>query len=153
MLSDNVKHKDLPKLLLEQRRSSKVWLLLVDHKFQAVGDVFHVGISIDDYVSHLKAKAWEQVKVKMPEISSSYHIIDPNFLTVWKMEREFAIHMSPTKHLKEVFESISTNTLDERVAVKVAPGSLQLSDDQTLLIRLPPPTTAPISYCVNQYLE
>ena len=148
MLSDNVKHKDLPKLLLEQRRSSKVWLLLVDYKFQAVGDVFHVGISIDDYVSHLKAKAWEQVKVKMPEISSSYHI-DPNFLTVWKMEGELAIHMSPTKHLKEVFESISTNTLDERVAVKVAPGGLQLSDDQTLLIRLPPPTTAPISYCVN----
>ena len=135
-------NKDLPKLLLE-RRSSKVWLLLVDDKFQAVGDVFHVEISVDDYVSHLTEKAWEQVKVKMPE--NFFHHIDPNFLTVWKMEGEFVIHMSPTKHLKEVFECISIDTLDEHVTVKVAPN-LQLSDDQTLLIQLPGiTTTAPVS--------
>lgn len=132
-------------------KSSKIWLLLVDHKFQALGECFQVETSNDDVVGDLKDK----VKEEKPEIFSLC-LIDPDSLTVWQTVDDLVIDRSTAKDLKEILEKIDVNDegsirmLGE--SEKVAELPSLLPDGQVLLVQLPGmsriSTTAPVSYCV-----
>jgi hypothetical protein len=115
--------------------SSRIWLLPVDHEFQAVGNRFRVEASIDDEVRDLK----DTLKEETPGTFSRYHI-EPDCLTVWKTEGKLVIDTSTAKEdLKEILKKIDVNDegtirmLDPHVKV----ADLQLSDDQILLVRFP----------------
>jgi hypothetical protein len=119
---------DLPRLI------RKVWLLLVDHNFQALGQSFPVDISFGDDVCDLKKKVNEE----KPEILSHYRV-DPSCLSVWKTEGELVIINPTAKRLEEILEKINIDDEDtiRRLGTQVKVADLDLSYGQTLLVRVP----------------
>src|ERR1700677_2293324 len=97
----------------------KVWLLLVDHNFQALGNIFQVKTSIDDDVADLKDK----VKEEKPETFSRYRI-DPDCLSVWQTKGELVIINPTAKCLEDVLKKINVDDKDTiqrlNLGVKVA---------------------------------
>ncbi|KAH9062331.1 hypothetical protein EDB87DRAFT_292825 [Lactarius vividus] len=114
-----------------------VWLLLVDHRFQAMGSCFEVGAFSDhDNINTLKKK----VKEEKPEALSRAHV-DPSDLTVWKTKGSMAIDESNFGRLAEILGSIDVDNEDtiEKLSEVERVANLGLSDTQTLLIQLPDP--------------
>ncbi|KAI9434081.1 hypothetical protein H4582DRAFT_2184736 [Lactarius indigo] len=115
----------------------KIWLLLVNHKFQAMGNRFDVdSTSDDDNINTLKTK----VKKEKPEALSRTHV-DPSDLTVWKTKGEMVINESNFERLAEILGSINVNNKDaiEKLSELKRVANLGLSRDQTLLVQLPDP--------------
>ncbi|KAH9063641.1 hypothetical protein EDB87DRAFT_137718 [Lactarius vividus] len=114
-----------------------IWLLLVDHRFQAMGSCFEVGAFSDhDNINTLK----ERVKEKKPEALSRAHV-DPSDLTIWKTKGSMAIDESNLERLAEILGSIDVDnkdTIEKLVEVKRV-AKLGLSDTQVLLVQLPVP--------------
>ncbi|KAI9433728.1 hypothetical protein H4582DRAFT_1984398 [Lactarius indigo] len=113
----------------------KIWLLLVNHKFQAMGNCFDIdSASEDDNINTLK----EKVKEEIPEALSRAHV-DPSDLTVWKTKGSMAIDESNFGHLAEILGSIDVDNRDtiEKLSEVEQVANLKLSDTQILLIRLP----------------
>ncbi|KAH9052698.1 hypothetical protein EDB87DRAFT_1715971 [Lactarius vividus] len=114
-----------------------IWLLLVDHRFQAMGSCFEVGAFSDhDNINTLK----ERVKEKKPEALSRAHV-DPSDLTVWKTKGSMAIDESNLERLAEILGSINVDNKDtiEKLFEVKRVAKLGLSDTQVLLVQLPVP--------------
>jgi hypothetical protein len=132
----------LPKLI------RNVWFLLVDHKFQAVGNCFSVETSlIDDDVCELKDK----ITAEKLEIFSHYHIY-PDYLTLWQTKGKLLINNSSSAEcLEEILKNIDADDEDTiwKPGEYDAVADLQLSDDQVLLVQLPGMSRIPTtSHCV-----
>ena len=112
----------------------EIWLLLVTYDFQAVGDSFLVDTTSSDVVYHLKKK----VKEATPEALSRARV-DPNVLTVWKTKGEMMINNSTRERLPEILRAINVRGQDtvEKLHEYGLVADLRLSDDETLLVRLP----------------
>ncbi|KAH9165661.1 hypothetical protein EDB89DRAFT_2008541 [Lactarius sanguifluus] len=106
----------------------KIWLLLIDHNFQAIGDEFWVEYTGDDFVSDLKTKAKEEMPGDLSHIA-------PLQLTVWRC-------IDPTttfdnedleRQVSEVFSSNSVKKLRGRQAI----AELNISTNEILFVKLP----------------
>ena len=125
-VSSDILNKDLSLL-------SKFLLILVDHKFQAIGQPFQVETSYDNEICDLKNK----VKELKPDIFS-FHYLDSSCLTMWKMEGKLVLNRSTAKPLVEILKKIDVDDkemLDEHI--KVAELQPSLADGQILLAQLP----------------
>ena len=114
----------------------RMWFLLVDHKFRAMGQPFQIGTFFDDKICNLKNK----VKEKKPDVFFLCKL-DPLCLTMWKTEGELVLNGSTAKHLEEILKKINVDDedtiqmLDEYVTVAELQSSL--ADDQILLAQFP----------------
>ncbi|KAH8990365.1 hypothetical protein EDB92DRAFT_2115104, partial [Lactarius akahatsu] len=108
----------------------KIWLLLIDHNFQVVGDVFSGDSTGDSTIEDLK----ERVKEKRPGAFSRTDT-DPADLTVWRC-------VDPTttfdnedleRQVSEVFFSNSVKMLRGRQAI----AELNISTNEILFVKLP----------------
>lgn len=125
-VSSDILNKDLSLL-------SKFLLILVDHKFQAIGQPFQVETSYDNEICDLKNK----VKELKPDIFS-FHYLDSNCLTMWKLDGKLVLNRSTAKHLVEIIKKVNVGDkemLDEHI--KVAELQPSLADGQILLAQLP----------------
>lgn len=113
----------------------KIWLLLVHHDFQAFGSRFFVHIDSSGMIYDLRDK----IKEKKPEALSRAQV-DPDELTVWKTKGEMIFYYSTSKkRLAEILKSIDVDDVDaiEEISASVQLEHLELSDGQTLIMRLP----------------
>ena len=113
----------------------KIWLLFVHHDFQAFGSRFFVHIDSSGMIYDLRDKIVE----KKPEALSRARV-DPNELTVWKTKGEMIFYYSTSKkRLAEILKSIDVDDVDaiEEISASVQLEHLELSDGQTLIMRLP----------------
>jgi Crinkler effector protein N-terminal domain len=109
----------------------KTWLLLVNHKFQAIGECFLVNISGRDLIANLTKK----VKKERRNALANVDAVD---LTVWKSA--IIIDETTTSEcLAERLRNIKVDDKDtiEKVGSYVQVANLGLSDGQTLLVQLP----------------
>jgi len=105
----------------------KLWVLLVDHKFQAIGDFFPVDTS--DNIHHLK------MKVKEERQNDLAHV-DVSTLTVWMTKGTMIINKPSFECLAEILGNINIHDKD---TIKKLDGfmwvvDLGLADGQTLLV-------------------
>ncbi|KAH8981801.1 hypothetical protein EDB92DRAFT_166187 [Lactarius akahatsu] len=107
----------------------KIWLLLIDHNFQVVGDVFSVDSTGDSTIEDLEKKAKEE------RLGPSRADILPADLTVWRC-------VDPTttfdnedleRQVSEVFFSNSVKMLRGRQAI----AELNISTNEILVVKLP----------------
>ena len=113
----------------------KIWLLLVHHDFQAFGSRFFVHIDSSGMIYDLRDKIME----KKPEALSRARV-DPDELTVWKTKGEMIFYYSTSKkRLAEILKSIDVDDVDaiEEISDSEQLEHLELSDGQTLIMRLP----------------
>ena len=99
----------------------KIYLLLVDFKFQALGGPFWVRTSDDIY--DLKKKVKEERQNDLAHV-------DPARLIVWKTRGKITIDDLISKPLAEILANVE-ELRTQRVV------DLALSDDQILLVQLP----------------
>ena len=111
-----------------------VWILLVDHMFQAISPRFHIDAASVDNVESLKEMAREKRPVAFLRADAN-----PACCTVWRAKGELVINNSTIDNLEQILRSI--NDCDEETiedleeAEEVA--SLQLSDSEVLLLQMP----------------
>jgi len=108
----------------------RLWVLLVNHKFQAIGDFFPVDTSGN--IHHLKMKVKE-------ERQNGLACVDVSMLTVWMMKGTMIIIEPSFEHLAEILGSINIHKKDtiEELGRFRWVVDLGLADGQTLLIQLP----------------
>ena len=116
-------------------KTSKTWFLLVDHKFQALGNIFTVNISRHDLVEDFKNKV---KKVVEDDPNLPAHVVARS-LQVWKTKGTKIINKNTLKQLATILRSIDTDDEDtiERVSEFDGLADLELSDNQVLLAQLP----------------
>ncbi|KAH8984472.1 hypothetical protein EDB92DRAFT_1490314 [Lactarius akahatsu] len=110
----------------------KVWLLLVDYKFQAIGHRFEVNTTSGDFnINDLKKGVGE----KRPNALSRASV-DCSDLIVWKT---MIIDRSTAKRLAEILRDINVDDKDtiEKLSEDEQVADLGLSEGQTLLVRQP----------------
>ncbi|KAH9177385.1 hypothetical protein EDB89DRAFT_1936360 [Lactarius sanguifluus] len=107
---------------------SKIWLLLIDHNFQVVGDIFSVGSTSDSTIEDLKERAKEEMPGDLSHIA-------PLQLTVWRC-------MDPTTTFdnedleRQVSEVFSSNSVKE-LNVMARMAKLNISENEILFVKLP----------------
>jgi hypothetical protein len=88
-------------------RPKRIWLLLVDHKFEALGRCFSVRTSQAEGIADLKDK----VKEEAPETLSRARV-DPCQLSVWKTKGANIIDESTLECLTEILGRIDVRDQD-----------------------------------------
>ena len=116
---------------------SRIWLLLVDLNFRAVGNRFPVTIDNNDYCVHYLKEAVE--KLKPAKSTDSNPRIYCDSLIVWRTKGKLVINSTTRKNLKRTLKKINIRdkkTIEEVHEHKLV-ADLQLTDNETLLVRLP----------------
>ena len=111
----------------------KLWLLLVNHGFQALGDQFPVDTTPNDLIYHLKKKVKEENQIILAHV-------DTDDLTVWKTKGEMTINNANIEERSaEILRTINVDDKDtiEELGASEVVADLELSDGQILLIRMP----------------
>ena len=111
-----------------------VWILIVDHMFQAISLRFHIDAASVDNVESLKEMAREKRPIAFFRADA-----DTACCTVWRTKGELVINNSTIDNLEQVLRNISDcneETIEDlEEAEEVA--SLQLSDSEVLLLQMP----------------
>ena len=114
--------------------SSCVWILFVDHRFQAIGPCFQVDTASVDIVESLK----EMARDKRP-IAFFRADANPADCTVWRTKGDLIINSSTIDNLEQILRSI--DECDEKTIEDLVEDdeveSLQLSDGEVLLLQMP----------------
>ncbi|KAH9166095.1 hypothetical protein EDB89DRAFT_253413 [Lactarius sanguifluus] len=94
---------------MELSKLSKIWLLLIDHNFQAIGHPFRVDSTGDDFVDDLT----KRVKKEKPRALSRTNT-DPSDLTVWRcMDPTTSFDDKDLENLgRQVSEVFSSNSVE-----------------------------------------
>ncbi|KAH8990321.1 hypothetical protein EDB92DRAFT_1865839 [Lactarius akahatsu] len=109
----------------------KIWLLLVDHNFQTIGDLFSVDCTGDDYIYNLTVKAKEERPRALSHTS-------PFMLTVWRcMDPTTSFNLKDHEvlacQISGVFSSNSVKMLGSRRTI----AKLNISKNEILFVQLP----------------
>ncbi|KAI9431858.1 hypothetical protein H4582DRAFT_2084313 [Lactarius indigo] len=111
----------------------KIWLLLVDHTFHAMGNRFSVWTSGEEDIEDLKEKVKEKWQPDLADLPAPK-------LTVWKTKGSMSINHSNDDCLEEKLIEIRANpNAIEMLRVGQKLVNLELSDGETLLVQLPVP--------------
>lgn len=118
--------------------SSDVLLLLVDHKFKAIGGRVSVDTTDDTLVVDLKHK----IMALKPGFFSQFPYLDAFSLTVWRTKHELVINYTTAEcddQLELILEKIDLYDEDtiEVLVEMIEVASLRLSDDEVLLVQMP----------------
>jgi hypothetical protein len=110
-------------------KTSKTWFLLVDHKFQALGDCFVVEASSHELVAILKEEVKKKRQIDLAAAD----------LTIWKTKGTKIIDKTTLNRLAEILRSIKVDDTDtiEKVSVMDELADLRLSKTQVLLVQQP----------------
>jgi hypothetical protein len=108
----------------------ETWVLLVDHKFRAIGQSFSVNTTVQDNIGELREKALK--KLLRTDLAA------PS-LTVWKTKGTKIIDETTFERTEEILRSIDVDDNDtiEEVRSMAKVANLGLSNGQHLLMRLP----------------
>ncbi|KAH9080255.1 hypothetical protein EDB83DRAFT_2338141 [Lactarius deliciosus] len=111
----------------------KIWLLLIDHNFQVVGDVFSVDSTGDSTIEDLKKKAKEE----MPGVLSH---IAPLQLIVWRcmdLTTTFSDEDLDPQILKNQISEACSNKRVKELNVRARVAKLNISENEILVVKLP----------------
>lgn len=115
-------------------KPSLIAVILVDHKFQALGRRFVVETAQDDLLFHLITK----VKEKRHRYFSG-HDTYISELAVWRTKGENVINKFNYKRLAEILRSINIHDEDttKKLPEDLKVADLGLSNGETLLVQMP----------------
>jgi hypothetical protein len=111
---------------------SKTWFLLVNHKFQALGDCFQVNTSGHNLVVDLKEEVKKERQIDLVHVDAAH-------LTIWKTKGTKIIDKTTLNRLAEILRSIKVDDKDtiEMVSEMDELADLRLSKTQVLLVQQP----------------
>ncbi|KAH9080337.1 hypothetical protein EDB83DRAFT_2338837, partial [Lactarius deliciosus] len=112
----------------------KIWLLLIDHNFQVVGDVFSVDSTGDSTIEDLKKKAKEE------RLGPSRADILPADLTVWRCidpTTTFSDEDLDPQILKNQISEACSNKRVKELNVRARVAKLNISENEILVVKLP----------------
>jgi guanylate kinase len=122
-------------------------VVLIDHQFQALTEIFLVETSPSDLIYHLKKKVKEAKPVYFSRLA-----FDVNELVVWKTMGAKVINEHTQENMTDILSTINVNDKGtiRRLFEMGKLADLGLEDFQTLLVQLP--GTSRISTIVGRAL-
>ncbi|KAH8981797.1 hypothetical protein EDB92DRAFT_1896341, partial [Lactarius akahatsu] len=113
----------------------EIWLLLIDHNFQVIGDTFPVDSTDNDSVYDLKKKAKEERPGAF-----SRNDTDPADLTVWRCidpTTTFSDEDLDPQILKNQISEACSNKRVKELNVRARVAKLNISENEILVVKLP----------------
>ncbi|KAH9003162.1 hypothetical protein EDB86DRAFT_3100341 [Lactarius hatsudake] len=104
----------------------KIWLLLVDHNFQTIGDAFRVDCAGDDYIYDLTVK----VKEELPRTFFPTNT-DPSDLTVWRcMDPTTSFDDEDLEKFRRQADDSRTKHLENEILFVKLPGQPAVTSNE-----------------------
>ncbi|KAH9168864.1 hypothetical protein EDB89DRAFT_2245022, partial [Lactarius sanguifluus] len=110
----------------------EIWVLLIDHNFQAIGSPFLVDSTGIVFISHLT----ERVKEKKPGVLSRTNT-DPSDLTVWRCIDPTTFDAEDSQILKNQISEACSNKRVKELNVMARMAKLNISENEILFVKLP----------------